>query len=158
MMHNVHLPRLNQSLRVAALALSLLACSVVRADASETPAPLNMYAPYTAEQVAKAATAAINGRPASIMHATAASAEQRHGYIVEYTRPSDGSLWRMQIAPDEHGGIRWRSWDKLATPQRWGRWRTHALDEKFRWYVDGNGVLVISGDLIGDSRYTLADF
>ena len=71
---------------------------------------------------------------------------------------SDGSLWRIRVVPHEQGGIRWRSWDKLATPQRWGRWRTHSLGETFRWYIDGKGVLVISGDVIGEYRYTIGDF
>ena len=152
------LSRLNAIGRIALVVALFLVSSAVHADENARQKPLDLYAPYTEEQVAKAVTAAINGRPASIMRTKAASPEQGTGWFVEYTRPSDDSLWRMQVVPHEQGGIHWRSWDKLATPQRWGRWRTHSLDETFRWYIDGTGVLVISGDFIGENRYRLADF
>ena len=141
---------------VAALLLLVIARSAPHADES-SPASPDVCAPYTAEQMSRAVTAAINSRPAGMMRATAASAGQEGSCIAEYTRPSDGSLWRLQVVPDDRSGTRWSSRDRLTTLQRPGRWGTHTLDEVLRWYVNGTGVLVISGEAIEKHPYGKAD-
>ena len=160
-----HPGRLVATMTSRKFAVSLAVCALLLADAhgqNSALETLNPYAPYTQEMVAKAFVSAAFGRPARIMRTFRAD---ENGYVIDYTRPSDGSEWRTHVVPGELPGsgsrIRWRSWDTLLTPQKWGRWRDHPLDSVFEWYIDGNGVLLIR-ELVGNEiitkHFTMDDF